>query len=278
MENIKNYTKVDIEKMDYNQLIGLVRETNRTPGGYKSLARIAQNSFLKPDSRVLEIGTSTGITSIELASTVGCKLNAIDINPVSIEEAKARAKRKGVDHLIDFEIQDATNTTFADGTFDMVFCGNVTSLISNREKAFQEYNRVLKEGKCLAAIPMYYIKQPSEKLLDDVRAAIQVNIIPWDKKYWFDFFTQGTLDLVWYENYKFDYIEDAEIEKFTDDILSREHLKELNKDAYETLVKKYKEYMFLFRDNLSHMGYSLMLLRKEDKAIDPELFTSTLVL
>ena len=32
---IENITKKDIEGMDYNQLIGLTKETNRLPGGRK---------------------------------------------------------------------------------------------------------------------------------------------------------------------------------------------------------------------------------------------------
>src|SRR5690554_1152382 len=150
MKKIEEYTAQDIQKMDYNQLIGLVRETNRAPGGFNSIAKIAQYAFLKPENRILEIGTSTGITAVEMAKLVGCKINAIDINPVSIEEAKSRAKLQGVDRLIDFEVQDATNTTFDDNTFDMVFCGNVTSLISSREKALNEYIRVLKNGGYVA--------------------------------------------------------------------------------------------------------------------------------
>lgn len=81
-------SKEEILKMDYNQLIGIVRETNRPPGGFKSILHIAQNTFITRETKVLEIGTSTGITAIELAKLTHCKITAIDINPVSIEEAK----------------------------------------------------------------------------------------------------------------------------------------------------------------------------------------------
>ena len=68
---------------------------------------------------------------------------------------------------------------------------------------------------------MYYIKQPSEELLNKVIDAIQVKIIPWDRSFWFDFFRKDTLDLIWYENYKFDYIEDKVVEDFCTEILKR---------------------------------------------------------
>ncbi len=276
MKAIHEYTAEDILKMDYNQLIGLVKETNRPPGGFKSISKIAQMAFLNKDSRVLEIGTSTGITAIELARLVGCKINAIDINPNSIEEAKKRAQEEGVGHLIDFEVQDATHTNFGDNYFDLVFCGNVTSLISRREEALKEYIRTLKKSGFIGAIPMYYIRQPSKQLLQDVRDAIQVDIIAWDKSFWLNFFKKDVLEILWFEDYKFDYIEDNAVNNFSGRILEREHLKALKPEVKEILQGKYTRYMLLFRDNLSYMGFSSILLRKCDMNLDAELFTSSL--
>ena len=277
MKKLEEYTAKDIQEMDYNQLIGLVRETNRVPGGLNSIIKISQCSFLNSQSRILEIGTSTGITAIEMAKLIGCKINAIDINQASINEAKKRAKNEGVESLINFEIQDATMTTFQDDYFDMVFCGNVTSLISNRNKALIEYIRVLKKGGLVAAIPMYYIKPPSSELLSRVSNAIKVKIVDWDKAFWINFFSQDTLSLIWHENYKFNYIDDGTVKNFCTDILNRDHLTSLSQDAFKALTLKYRECMMLFRDNLSHMGYTLMLLRKENSIIEPELFTSSII-
>ena len=268
-------SKEEILKMDYNQLIGIVRETNRPPGGFKSILHIAQNTFITRETKVLEIGTSTGITAIELAKLTHCKITAIDINPVSIEEAKKRAVEEGVSEYINFEIQDATQLEYADNTFDLVFCGNVTSLISEREKALNEYLRVLKPNGILAAIPMYYIETPSDDLIDRVRAAIQVNIIPWDRKFWFDFFVKEGFELLYYEDYKFNRIDESEVKEFSKELLEQPHLNELSKEAKECLQKKYTDYMLIFRENLSHMGYSIIYLRKTEFIKDRELFTST---
>ena len=268
-------SKEEILKMDYNQLIGIVRETNRPPGGFKSILHIAQNTFITRETKVLEIGTSTGITAIELAKLTHCKITAIDINPVSIEEAKKRAVEEGVSEYINFEIQDATPLEYADNTFDLVFCGNVTSLISEREKALNEYLRVLKPNGILAAIPMYYIETPSDDLIDRVRAAIQVNIIPWDRKFWFDFFVKEGFELLYYEDYKFNRIDESEVKEFSKELLEQPHLNELSKEAKECLHKKYTDYMLIFRENLSHMGYSIIYLRKTEFIKDRELFTST---
>lgn len=267
-------TRNEIEKMDYNQLIGVVKETNRPPGGFRSILHVARDLRLSNDSKVLEIGTSTGITAIELAKLSHCSITAIDINPVSLEEARERAKSEGVDDFISFELQDATNLDYEDNSFDVVFCGNVTSLIENRDKALSEYRRILKPNGFLVAIPMYYVKEPSTELLDKVRNAIKVNIIPWDKKFWVDFFVQEKMEYLYEENYVFDNLSSEVVTKFANDILKRPHLKELDNEAMACLRDKYTDYMMIFRDNLSHMGYTIMYLRKTELEIDSELFTS----
>ncbi len=264
----------DIERMDYNQLIGLVRETNRPPGGLDSIVTIAQRAFVRPGWRVLDIGTSTGVTAIELARLTGASVQGIDINPVSLEEARRRAILYGVDDLCSFQQQDATMLVDEDETFDVVFCGNVTSLISRHERALGEYVRVLKLGGFLAAIPMYYVRTPSEKLIEAVREAIQVRIEPLDKRYWTDFFSITPLQPFFCEDYTFDALDPAEVDTFVDHILARPHLESLDAEARSAVNRKYRAHLQLFRENLAHMGYSVMLLRKEPEPMDRELFTA----
>lgn len=274
---IDKLTPEDIRAMDYNEAVGLVRETNRPPGGAKSIAKIAAHSFLDPTSKVLEIGTSTGFTAHELAKLVGCHITAIDVLPLSLAEAKARAERDGVLRFIDFELQDASQTTYQDSAFDMVFCGNVTSLIGNREKALTEYCRVLRTGGFLAAIPMYYVRKPADEMVQRVSDALHVDIKPAYEDFWLDFFLRRPLELYWSENYAFDYIEDQKIDHYVDNIMSSSHLHPMKAETKQTLDTCYKEFIYLFRDNLSHMGYTLMLLRKDLNPIDPELFTARIV-
>jgi ubiquinone/menaquinone biosynthesis C-methylase UbiE len=267
----------DIERMNYNELIGLVRETNRPPGGLDSIVTVAQHAFIRQGQRILEIGTSTGITAIELARLTGATVQGIDINPASLEEARRRAARYRVSELCSFRQEDATRLDERDESFDLVFCGNVTSLISKRERALGEYVRVLKLGGFVAAIPMYYIRTPSDSLINAVREAIKVPIEPLYKKYWTDFFAVPPLQPCFCQDLAFDDLDPREVEEFVDHILSRPHLESLDAEARAVLNRKYREYMQLFRDNLSHMGYSVMLLRKEPEPMDRELFTAHLV-
>ena len=274
--NLGELTAADIRKMNYNELISVVRETNRPPGGVQSVSQLATRAHLGPNSRVLEIGTSTGITAIELARLVGCHITAVDINERSIEEARRRAENLGVGHLIDFQVADATATGYPDNGYDLVFCGNVTSLIPDRDRALSEYTRLVRPGGFIAAIPMYYVKPPSEKLLGDVTEAIQVPVKPLEERYWLDFFLGEGRILFHGQRYTFDWISDEVVDGFVRDILARPHLAELTEDARVALVEQYSVFMRLFRDNLSHMGFTELLVRCEsDELAEPELFTAS---
>lgn len=39
--------KIQLDQLNYNQIIGLVKETNRPPGGFKSIAEFAQIFLIK---------------------------------------------------------------------------------------------------------------------------------------------------------------------------------------------------------------------------------------
>ncbi len=153
MKKIENLTPEDIKKMGYNEIIGLVRETNRTPGGLNTIKAVARSLNLNQNSKILDIGTSTGHTALEFGRLLDCEVVGIDINDESIKTATERCKRFKLSK-VKFQLDDATNMSFKDGIFDVVFAGNVTSLVNNREAALQEYWRVLKPRGFLVAVPM----------------------------------------------------------------------------------------------------------------------------
>ena len=275
MKKIENLTPEDIKQMSYNEIIGLVRETNRTPGGLNTIKTVSRMLNLNCNSKILDIGTSTGHTALEFGRLLNCEVIGIDINDESIKTATERCKRFKLDK-VKFQIDDATHLSFKDGTFDVVFAGNVTSLVNNREAALKEYWRVLKPNGFLVAVPMYYIKEPSKKLVDDVRKAIQVNIEVQHKQEWKEFFLREEDEIFEEVDFKFLKCSDKEINDFCKNILSRDHLKKLSKESMKTLEECYYNFMHLFNDNNSHMGFTVFIIRKKESDIfnDPELYHS----
>lgn len=271
--NLQQYTPQMIRSMNYNQIIGLVRETNRTPGGNQSVFEIARRTYLDRESHALDIGTSTGATALELSRLVGCKVIGIDINAPSIEEARRRAKALGV-RRVSFRKGNATRLPFPDETFDLVFCGNVTSLIEDKNMALSEYSRVTKRGKYIAAIPMYYVSPPPAAIVNGVRRAIAVDIPVSYRDQAVGLYQRPGLELYDVMDYRFRRIDDNQVLTHVDQILKQDHLTELPRPTFEELRKVYQAHMLLFRENLSFMGYSIVILRRTNFLEDPELFTA----
>jgi SAM-dependent methyltransferase len=263
-----------IRAMSYNELIGLVRETNRPPGGLSTVAEIARAAGLRPGSRVLEIGCATGYTALELASLSGCDVIGIDINPQSVAEAERRARAEGAD-TVRFQVADAGALPFPDGAFDLIMCGNVTSLVSDRERAVAEYVRVLRPRGFLAATPMYYVDTPPDGLVEAVRAAIQVRIPVHYRDQALELYRGLPLAPGFEIDRRFDDVPPQAVDIFCDTILARRHLAELDAPAREVLNALYRRHMHLFRDNLALMGFTILLLRKLPEGEDPELFTAS---
>lgn len=275
MKEIKDLTVKDIEEMNYNELIGLTRETNRTPGGLETIKLVSKLLMLNKDTKILDIGTSTGHSALEFSRILNCKVIGVDINEMSLAIARER--------LEDFELkkaeficEDATKMSFEDATFDVVFAGNVTSLIEDKSKALSEYWRVLAPNGYLVAVPMYYLEEPSECLINDVRKAIRVNIGVYNKRDWVNFFVSDDVEVFEEVDYRFLKCTDDEINTFCDYILNRKHLDELSSDAKKVLGERYIKYMHLFNENLSHMGYTIFILRRKEneKYNDPQLYNS----
>ena len=273
MTELTSLTAEAIESMSYNDLIGLVRETNRIPGGSATVHGIAARCHIRPEHHVLDIGTSTGETAIELGTLTGCHVLGVDLNENSLTEARRRAGVLGLDR-VEFRRGDATALDLEDQSMDVVICGNVTSLVDDRAKALQEYVRVLRGNGHLIAAPMYYVEEPSDHIVERVRDAIQVPIEVQYRAQATDFYLSPELTVLDLIDYRFDRIDDAGVTRFCDEILQRPHLEALASDARQVLDRVYRDRMFLFRDNLALMGFTIMVFRKPREHTDPELFTA----
>ncbi|HEU4513560.1 MAG TPA: methyltransferase [Nocardioidaceae bacterium] len=72
---------------------------------------------VKPDERVLDMGTGSGVNAI-LAATRGAEVVAVDVNPHAVEAARANAERNGVPDRVSIGQSDLFREV--DGRFDLV--------------------------------------------------------------------------------------------------------------------------------------------------------------
>ena len=105
---------------------------------------------LKSGDHVLDAGCGIGGSSIWLAEKFGVRVTGITISPTQIDQANKNAKKRGVDHLVDFKLEDYTQTSFEDETFDHVWGLESICYALKKSDFIKEAYRILKKGGCFA--------------------------------------------------------------------------------------------------------------------------------
>jgi ubiquinone/menaquinone biosynthesis C-methylase UbiE len=103
--------------------------------------------------RLLDFGCGDGGYAL-YAATKGAISFGADISSVSVENARAEAKRRGLEHRAFFAVQDIEALSFADESFDVVCESGVLHHV-DLDTAFSEMGRILKpDGEiiCLEAL------------------------------------------------------------------------------------------------------------------------------
>lgn len=272
------YTKAQIENMHYSQLVGLLKERNRPSGGIRTIQTVAVNSFLNSRSRALEIGSNTGFTSVNLSLLSSCRVVGIDVNKLSVEEARRYAAENKVSRRVQFRQCSAVRLPFKDNEFDLVWASNVTAFIDQKEQAVSEYLRVLRYNGYLAFIPIYYVRPPSARLLAEVGRAINSELTVWSKGGWIDLCLKTarkmdvSLELVAEKDYRYRDMS-GEIQPYSEEMLAKPHIRKLVvPDAIPSLSRRYADMMGLFNRNLQYCGYSVLIFQKRVSMEERELF------
>ncbi len=115
-------------------------------GGLATTQDQAKTLSLTSDSRVLDIGCGIGGPARYLARTYNCRVDGIDLTPELVETGDVLTKRCGLDDRVTVQIGDALDLSFADQTFDVVWCQNVTMNIADKAGFLAGVFRVLKPG------------------------------------------------------------------------------------------------------------------------------------
>ncbi|KQU24361.1 hypothetical protein ASG61_20805 [Bacillus sp. Leaf75] len=268
------YSVDEINNLDFSTLVSVVREPNMCSGGIETLRIIIKESNLRHDAKILEIGSNTGFSSIEFASTLPhSEVTGIDINQQSIDFSIQKAKDHGLEN-VKFIKSSALQLPFEDNSFDMVFCSNVTSFINDREEAISEYLRVLKPNGILAAVPIFYREIPPFNIKQAVENAISAKIDVWDKNYWKSLFEKRGLKEYYSKDYRYIESNSHEIDSYIDMVMSQEHLFYINTKVKKSMEERLRFFYELFDKNLTYCGFSILLYRYKAFNSEPILHKS----
>ena len=163
----------EIEELGYYDFMAYLEVPYFNVGGEPSLDLLAEKCGINKDSHVLDVGCGTGGNSVHLAEKYGCRVTGIDISELMIERAKNRVENSGLGDRLSFQVGDAYNSDFPDESFDIVLTIFVSQFL-DLDKAFPEFNRVLKHGGYLGINEMYRDADIPEKNREKANTAEQV--------------------------------------------------------------------------------------------------------
>jgi arsenite methyltransferase len=141
-------------------------------GGLKATKELIELCHIDENSYVLEVGCGVGITACYMAEEYGCKSIAIDASKEMIKRAEERAKRKGVGDKIEFIAADAQTLPFEDDLFDAAISESVNAFIKDKQKAIDEYKRVVKPGGYIGFNEVTWIETPPPELVEYLTRAL----------------------------------------------------------------------------------------------------------
>lgn len=110
---------------------------------------LASNSNITSSSKVLDAGCGIGGSAIYLARKQGCHVTGISLSRKQIERAKQITDENFLGHLLNFEVNDYTDTGYPSNHFDVIWALESVGATQNTENFLMEANRLLKPGGVL---------------------------------------------------------------------------------------------------------------------------------
>jgi SAM-dependent methyltransferase len=97
----------------------------------------------KAGERVLDVATGTGEVALR-AARLGARVSALDFAPVLLQQARAKAARKGLE--VDWTVGDAQALPYEDDEFDAITSSFGVIFVPDAEAAARELARVARSG------------------------------------------------------------------------------------------------------------------------------------
>lgn len=269
--DINSLTVEQVESMSYVDFVSSLNETNRPPGGKRTIRTILQNSFVNKDSSVLEIGCNTGFSSIEIACVAKCQVVGIDVNQISVKVANENSKSYLVSDKVKFQTGNVESLEFPNEYFDLIMGGGAIAWVNNRSEAIEQCLRVLKPWGILSVVPFFYHTQPPTELLSELNKSLNISIQPWQKEFWIDLFVTNGFELYFEEDKIINPVSGANITDFLKVLLDPIRSKVVE-SVYDAFLTKGNYYYNLFNENHKYLSYGIYLMRKRPVKEQLELF------
>jgi sterol 24-C-methyltransferase len=159
-------------RLGYTLLLGGTKHFGWYPPGSGRLSmraamtlmedRLGDALDLPGGALVLDAGCGRGAVAVRLATTVGLRVEGVDILPGDIRSARRRAARRGTADRTRFQVMDYRRLAFPDGHFDGAYTMETLVHAPDGAAVLGELHRVLRPGGRLALFE--YSMAPRQQL------------------------------------------------------------------------------------------------------------------
>ena len=115
-------------------------------GGLRASRELLELAHIRAEDRVLDIGAGLAGPARLLASTLGCRVDCVELSSDFCAGAVLLNRLTGLDDRIEVHQGSALDLPFPDNSFDVVWMQNVGMNIADKWKLYGEIYRVLKPG------------------------------------------------------------------------------------------------------------------------------------
>ena len=163
----------EIEELGYYDFMGYMEVPFFNIGGVTSIDRLAELCQINQESRILVVGCGTGGNSCYLTNRYGCMVVGIDIAEHMVKHARERAEALQLTDRVAFQVGDAYDLQFPDGSFDAVLTVFVSQFL-DPHRAYPGFLRVLRPGGHLGINEMYRVDDVPQEALARVEEGEEV--------------------------------------------------------------------------------------------------------
>ncbi len=259
-----------IREFSYTEFVGFVNQWNVLPGAYSTLSKWAVHSRMGEDSRLLEIGCTTGFSSRELATLTNCSGEAFDLSKLSVEMAKYNKKRYAPETDISYKVADGYKYK-SQNNFTHIAVGASLKFFPDPEKMMNICLDLLEDGGYILASPFYVTSEIPDNLIK--RAEKVFGITPTAESYKEIMQLYNKLEIIYQDRNKLRKETEKELEYYCKSTIDRAcEIRNIDdEELYKVMFERLLEIKKMSNDLRPYQEYSTLVLRFR-KSVYPNRF------
>ncbi len=233
----------------YPDFVARSGQVNTPPGSYDTIKEWVREGFIDGNSRVLEVGCTTGFIANQINRYSGAQITGIDLSASAIEKAK---KNSQGNNLLNFQEANAGQLPFKDDYFSHVIIGGHLPWVNKEDRRNHviEATRVLQPNGFLLTSLYYFHTMPPKEFVEEFNATFNTQLSPdGDYSSWSSLFNLENLVLENENNYKI---------ICPDDVRKMEYIKRFD----EEFQGEWKRKVDLFSENGKYLSFFVKAFQK----------------